>query len=501
MRKVINCFVGLSLLVMSSCSDDGSTDDVVRVFEAGFAGSEYGLGANGETVAIEVAFTEATMEETTIVLEVVETGVTHGQEYIIDQDVEGDQIEMVVPASAESATFTVTRNGDVYEGGATVAFTLVSVEGASESAGIVASSAVFNVFFEEVIATGGIIDFETGGSTFPNHAYVDLSKLTQTTARRDTWELAFSSADDNTVYLNASLLVTAAELTEFTDIDAVTSTTTFSEPLALYQSGVEVAVHTVAELSAGIPISYTQFYFADGTSFADSQDGSKRAIASVSATDEDNKVYLIGMGNEIPSEPNTESGINVTGAARGFYKVRVTMDGDDYVLQYASIDATSHKEVTISKDSDFNHIFFSLMNDEIAEVEPAATNWDLNMIGVFSFHSYGYGFTYSDYMLHNTLGGVSLYQVTTIDGDGNAADVPSYTDFSLDDVDEASLNGTNRALIGSGWRNAFGPIAVNEDRYFVAKDAEGNYFKFEFTRLLSEDGERGHAQMQYELLQ
>ena len=52
---------------------------------------------------------------------------------------------------------------------------------------------------------------------------------------------------------------------------------------------------------------------------------------------------------------------------------------------------------------------------------------------------------------------------------------------------------------GSGWRDAFGGV-VNEDVYYVLKDVDGNYYKFDFTDFTSTEGERGHYQFTYERL-
>lgn len=365
-------------------------------------------------------------------------------------------------------------------------------------------------FEEEVVATG-VINLETGGSTMPNQCYIDLSTGTQTAVARDTWELAFYSGSENKVFLNASLLVAAAELVESTDIDAVTSETVFNTPLSYSSSNpytgetTELEVTTVGELTAGLPVSYTQY-----DNWTDNMEGTETAISTISATDANNKVYLVSLGNEVPTEANLEGGINVSGDQRGFYKIRVLMDGDSYTLQYAELDATTHQEATISKDAAFNSKFFSLVNGQEVSVEPEAAFWDINFIGVFSYHSGGYGLTYTDYALHNTLGGTGLYQVTTYTTDENDEKVdsgePSYEEFTLADVDEASFVTDNRAVIGSGWRQSASfdgstPASHKDDRYFVVKDSNGNYFKMMFTRLLSAEGERGHSQFIYELLQ
>ena len=134
------------------------------------------------------------------------------------------------------------------------------------------------------------------------------------------------------------------------------------------------------------------------------------------------------------------------------------------------------------------------------------SNWDINFTGVFSYYQGGYGLTYSDYALHNTLGEVGLYQVTTyaISNDVRTDfDVPAYADFSRANVEEASLVFNDHSTVGSGWRsvNIFtGDLNIKDDRYYILKDASGNFYKIKFTAAVDNSGERGYPQFVYERL-
>lgn len=356
---------------------------------------------------------------------------------------------------------------------------------------------------------GGVINLETGGSTQPNQVYIDLSTGEQTAVRRDTWEIAFYNGTENRVFLNASLLVAAAELKNYNDIKTITEATAFDTPISLFSFGREVKVNNIQELTAGLPVSYEQYSNdAEGYIFTDSQQGtlSETAFAEVSATAIENSVYIVSLGNKIPTEAAEPGSINTTGEHRGFMKVRIVMDGDKYKIQYAPINETTNiSEVTVTKDSNKVLTAFSLSDGKTVSVEPAKKQWDINFSGVFSFSSRGYGLAYSDYALHNTLGGVGLYQVTLyeVDKEGNRTDfdVPKYDDFTVSDVDASKLVYDNRAVIGSGWRSVFGGApSVKDDRYYVLKDAVGNLYKIKFTALLSDQGERGFSQFTYEKL-
>ncbi|WP_179352283.1 HmuY family protein [Winogradskyella vidalii] len=357
--------------------------------------------------------------------------------------------------------------------------------------------------------SGGIIDPDVGGFNQANRVYVDLSTGEQLSSRRDSWEIAVYNGSENRIYLNNALLVSAAELEGINDITSVTEATSLTSPLtlnALDQSftPTTVTVNTVAELMEGLPVGYYQYGNLDaGISFTDSKEGelTGTAFEEISTTDSDNNVYIVNLGNEIPTANNGT--INTTGDPRGFMKVRVLTDGNSYTIQYASLTNTSDfSEITVSKNNSYNLTAVSLTDGQVVSVEPESSNWDIDFGGVFSYYglqgTIAAGLTYSDFTLHNTLGGVVLYQVTVED-----ESTPSYTDFTSADINEANFEYNNRAVIGSGWRSVdymTGETSVREDTYYVVKDTDNNYYKLRFTAVESETGERGYPQFQYELL-
>ena len=358
-------------------------------------------------------------------------------------------------------------------------------------------------------SSGGIIDPTVGGFNQPNRVYFDLSTGEEVAVQRDTWELAVYNGSENRVYLNNSLLVSAAELSGITDITSVTETTELSAPLTLNAldqtfSPTTVTVTTVEELIEGLPINYYQYgNLEEGISFTDSREGelTGTAFGEISTTDSENNVYIVNLGNQIPTEEN--GGLNHIGDARGFMKVRILTDGNTYTIQYAALsNTTDFAEITVTKDSNYNLTAVSLTNGQIIDTEPVSSNWDLDLGGVFSYYgSQGFdaGLTYSDYTLHNTLSGVGVYQIDVEDDT-----TPTYTNFSFSDINEVNLVFDNRAHIGSGWRNVdylTSETSVTANRYYIIKDTDANYYKLRFTAVESETGERGNPQFQYELLE
>ncbi|REG88086.1 HmuY family protein [Winogradskyella sediminis] len=359
-------------------------------------------------------------------------------------------------------------------------------------------------------SSGGIIDPEVGGFNQANRVYVDLSTGTQIASRRDSWEIAVYNGAQNRVYLNSALLVSAVELEGITDITAVTESTTLTSPMTLDAldqtfSPTTVTVSTVAELIQGLPVGYYQYGDLDaGISFTDSKEGELTGTAfnAISTTATDNNVYIVNLGNEIPTTNNGT--LNTTGDSRGYMKVRVLTNGSSYTIQYATLDnTTDYNEITVIKDSSYNLTAVSLTDGQVVSAEPEAENWDIDFGGVFSYYglqgTIAAGLTYSDYTLHNTLSGVGLYEITVEDDA-----TPSYTNFTISDVNETSFVYNDRAVIGSGWRSVdymTGETSVREDRYYIVKDGDNNYYKLRFTAVESETGERGYPQFQYEILE
>lgn len=374
-----------------------------------------------------------------------------------------------------------------------------------------------NVSVIEIPAVeSAVLDIASGGSNEPNQVYIDLSTEETTVVRRDSWELGFISTE-NRVVLNSSILVSAAKLEGIYDIDAVNNDTSLATPMNLKSFNTdtfqadEVTVTNVGELLAGLPVEYSMYGdIENGISFTDSSTGDldETAIGDIVTAEDEAEVFVVSLGAEIP--PASEDGsLNHTGEDRGFYKIKVFMNNNDYVLQYAPLGSDTHEEVVITKDVAYNFTAFSLENGTEVGVEPGVGNWDLNYTSVYSYYGNSTGFvagtTYSDYMVHNIHNGVGVYMVLTEEpGEGEGAapvptGQPSYNEFSLDDVKESQLVYDDRTVIGSEWRSTR-PASLKSDRYYIIKDTDGNFYKLKFTALLNEQGERGYPQIVYDLL-
>jgi len=503
MRKTILLKAIALLLIISSCSDDEGQDLID--FTVNFKSETVSTNEEDTSVDVQLNFSRAASEAGTISIAYTGTNAEYGTDFTTTPDGASGTITVNVAKGDQSVSFTFNKLTNAIEGSTkSVSFSLDGLDNTDWSQGATASTLVS---FTPIAATNGVIESENGGSTMPNQVYFDFSSATQTAVQRDTWEIALYNGTENRVFLNSALAVSAVELTGETDLLTITEASDLPETMNLFaysfmtQQMEPVSVSTVVELVEGLPVGYEQYGNLDnGISFTDNAEGTLdgTTFSEISATAEENYVYIVSLGYEIPTEPAEVGSIATTGDHRGFMKVRILSDGNSYTIQYADLAETeSYNEVTVSKDDAYNLTAFSLTHGETISVEPTKEQWDINLSGVFAYYgAQGHivaGLTYSDYVLHNTLGGTGLYQVT-LEGEG-----PTYANFTMSDVDESAFVFDNRAVVGSGWRDAFGGV-VNEDVYYVLKDADGNYYKFDFTAYTNTEGERGHYQFTYERL-
>ena len=388
---------------------------------------------------------------------------------------------------------------------------------------------------EKIALKYNVMDVELGGPSEPNSVYIDLSTGNTKTVQRDAWQLGFYNGAENRVFLNASVLVTAYK-SEFTDIDNVTRESKFNTSLSVKyladpMQGImdEKKIKGIKDLLEGLTLGYSMYAPKDKGihPFTDDKQGTLdgTAIGEISDTPEKAVIYIISAGSKIPSKSSSQGAIATTmketkGGDKGFYKIKVFMqDAQHYVIQYAQLDETKHKEAIIAKDDTYNLTFFSLLEGKTVTAAPPKAKFDINFSGVFSFYGldtshidgkeYYAGVTYSDFVLTNNLGGTGAYVVFT-QKKANPEDkkdrtliptgAPAFDDFNKGDVDDSQFIYDDRSVIGAGYRNPF-KGSLNKDRYYIIKDFEGNIYKLQFTAFMDEKRERGHCQFRYELLQ
>lgn len=303
-----------------------------------------------------------------------------------------------------------------------------------------------------------------GGTGAPNAVFVDFSTDKQTAVPRTGWTLGFYSGSDYRVILNYTSSTSAVALNK-TDITQVGLDDSTGVSLALGQGQGTMAM--------------VDDIYGDLT---------KTVIAAVSATDADNKVYLVKPETSGATDPTT------------WYKIKVSRNGNGYKLQYARLGSTTIQSADISRNADYNFTFYSLESARVVSVEPKRTEWDMQWSYGVYFAGGGTAiipYLYSDFVYTNREAGVQVAEATTANGF-------SYDSFAKADAANAKLEySSQKDAIGSKWRVTSGAtVGIRTDRFYVVKDPAGNYYKLKFISagIGQDGGQRGYPEIEYKLL-
>lgn len=322
---------------------------------------------------------------------------------------------------------------------------------------------------------GGVVAPNVGGPNEPNQVYIDLSTGESLSIRRDSWDLGFYGGDDFRVILNGSLYMATKAL----DTDNIDAVNTQNIPANYFK---EVKIGT---------------FDPENKEYIDNPNGSLSgtAIQEIEVNPSDNPVYLVNLGSEVGTEtPNTGT-VAVSGKERGWKKIRVLRQQNGYLLQYADLDETTHKEIMIPKESNYHFTHFSFNAQEhLLKAQPPKGQWDLcftvftNLVTTNNGDPAGsYGF--SDFVVNNILANSQAFMVIE-------TQEQTYENYTLD-VDQAKLTLSNdQRAIGAEWRDVF--KGLKTDRFFVLNDTDGNWYKIKFIAFTNAQGKRGYPKFQYE---
>ena len=445
--------------IFNACSDDEPPlPDNTAAFESTAQGFE------GESAEVKIVLSRAVETATPISVSLTPSLLAYGTQFTTDPAAANNTVSLIVPAGASSVSFKVLKkSGVLLNGDESIQFKIASV-GSPVLAGTNTES---KLSFKAIISEGlsvqlnGIAGSEAGSSA-ANSVFLDLSANLQTPVLRDSWDLGFNSGTDFRVTLNTSNGASAIEINK-SDINAVTA------------ADVDLTKLTIGQ--------------GQGTlSLTDGYSGklSETVIKEISATDADNKVYIL----------NRKGGSATVLPAEQIYKIRIIRKGTGYTLQYALLNDTTFKSLDVTKDPAYNAQFFSLVTGAAVNAQPAKAKWDI--VWGYSMYYTASGTTnipygFSDLVFINHLAGVTAAEVltTTATYDAYAESNISTTTFSAD-----------RDVIGSKWRvTSGGTVGVKSDRFYVIKDAAGNVYKLRFISFTSTDGgERGKPKLEYKLV-
>lgn len=457
-RFFVLIFASLALFNACRKSDVILPDNLVT-----FSGGSYSLTETDDSVMVRLMLSRATDKNIQVTVNLAPEGVVYGTDFTTTPAAGNNMVTLTVPSGNKEASFSVKRaTTALYDGDEKINLSIYS----SEAPVVIGAAKTAVVNFAEVISNNATEMIDGGGPTYGNKVFMDLSANRHTVVQRTNWDLSFyNGSDDYRVMLNSSTAMMARP-TNKTDMNQVTAADT-----------VGISSLVSFSLYAPNPLSMPYFDYPSG-------DLTRTAFAQVSANAADNMVYIVNRG----------TGIGSPAPERGWQKVRVLRNASGgYTVQYAPLQATSFQEVQIAKDNSYNFNYLSFDNGRV-NVEPKKELWDIAWTYFSNVTNFGGGevpYLYQDVILLNR--GVTAARVMI-------ADIP-YESFSEANLSSLTFNASQTA-IGADWRSGGGPTsspAVKSDRYYVIKDANGNYYKLQFTAL-TQNGQRGYPAYQTHLI-
>lgn len=478
MKKSALFILSFILVAIAACNNDDNVVDNSNA--AAFVNTASNL-TEAET-EVKVVFAKPTTSAGTVTLNVVPTALVYGTDFTTSPAVASGKLVLAYAANVSSVSFSFKKLIDAIEGEVkNVKFTIALVSDTDVIVDAATSSTQLN--FNETAVVSKSLSPENGGNKVPNQVFIDLSSGAMTKVLRTNWDLGFYAGSEFRVISNGAINKFAVKQLNTTNIDEVQ---------------VEDLNVTTGNFDA-TTVNYIDNPYGNLAPLAGIEGSKGTAIAEVSANIAENKVYLVNLGQEVSTVAGTGTGVALTGASRGWKKIRVLRDGSNYKLQYADLNATTHSEVTITKNSAYNFTFFSFNTKSTVLVEPVKEKWDLNITAFTGETFYQDGssagaYYFPDFAITNTKVGTKAFQVLTSE--------VSYENFTLANVVQSKFEtelAKDQRVIGSNWR-ATQPLSLKTDRFYVIKDASGNVYKLKFTAMLSAAGERGNVSFEYAIL-
>lgn len=332
MTQFFNKFLlACGLVVLGACKEEVALPDNL----AGFTTATQGI--DGDEASIQITLSRAADVAIPISIQLTPSLVTYDKEFITEPAANNNVLTVIVPAGQSGVAFKVKKKANVFlNGDETLTLKMTSV-GSPVLTGL---NTELKLSFAAITSTGNTLTLEgkTSESNYTNTVYADLSANAAYPVNRKSWNLAFFQGGQFRVILNPGYQSSATATTK-TDITSVTLADADLVPDLNFSLG------------------------GDGTAaLTDSWDGdlSKTVFAEVSATDAQNKVYLVSFEGSKTKDK--------------WYKVKVNRNGEGYKVQFAKISEAAIQTVDIPKNADVNFSFLSLETGKTVTVEPRKVN-------------------------------------------------------------------------------------------------------------------------------
>ncbi len=420
-----------------------------------FESAAQGISSSESSITVKLNLLNTTSTDLPLLINVTELGLTYSAQYSTTPAAVAGKISLIVPAGSNKVSFTLNKIPNaIFDGNEKLIFDILSA-GSSVSIGVTKQ---FILNFAELVSTTSTATINGGGANFGNKVFVDISTTRQNAILRTNWDLSFyTGTDDFRVKLNSSMNMMAKQLNKI-DLNSVSSADTIGFTN-------EVAFSPFAPTAISLP--YIDYPNGDLT---------RTAIAAISTTASDNRVYIVNRG----------SVIGTSGASRGWKKIRIIRNGSNgYTIQYADIAATTFTSTDIPKDENSFYKDFSFENG-ITTIEPTKKKWDFAWTYFANTTNFGTGevpYMFQDVVLLNRNVQAAKVLVSS----------KPFVDFAEADLNTQTFLSTQNA-IATDWRSGGGPgtaPSVRTDRYYIIRDTDNNYYKLRFTAL-TQNNERGY---------
>ncbi len=283
------------------------------------------------------------------------------------------------------------------------------------------------------------------GSDYAHQVYFDLSEGTAVVRPVNIWDLAFQSAGGTAVRTN------------------------FAKKTGVYVVATDFASTT--------EVPKTGILYDDI-----SLDPAKTAIGNWQG-----KTYVINLGLQPPT----------SAVSLGFKKLKIEgFSNGKYSIRYANLDGTEEKTAEITVNPNTHFTYFSLLNHQVAEVEPEKGKWDIVATGITlpgggppGSYVVTVGFLSNRFDnvqvgVHNPAPGLAASDVPT-DPINNVASTESKYE-ALTKADFPTLSpSADAGTIGRSWWQILQPHAqgnykVYDWKTYMMQDAGGRVYKMKF---------------------
>lgn len=292
------------------------------------------------------------------------------------------------------------------------------------------------------------------GAKYLNHAYFSFEKGQVTGSYlMDKWDVSFQSYGDDNLYI----LLNGAKFMEAANMGDVPYESVTSRNGALFSY----------DSSNG---DYQNSAIGQWWEIKDSKLISK------------NNVYILNRG------------MNASNRQIGYVKFMVLgFDNNTYTIKYSNLDGSNEHTATITRNDDYNYIYYSFTEHKTMDIEPPSKDWDILFSKYIAF------LPYEDSLMAYSVTGITInHRYVSVASDTTM----EFKSITLDSV--INLNYSNRPdYIGHEWKY----FSLNGDYYtprpeinYFLKDFNGFYWKFHITSFYNEEGVRGYPTFDFKKL-